>query len=386
MRRLGLPRGARGSARNREPLEVERDDQVLTLGTGDAEGSVVRKPLAWVAREDRVPDALANAGDDPITKSRLARRLGGPTLSRDLQGQAEAHDPGDVLGAGAPPFLLPTPGLDRGDPGAAADVQGTDALRPVELVRVHRQQVDGDLSNVDVERSNALHRVAVEAHAALAAHRADRGDRLERADLVVRVHHRDERGVRVDRLADRVHGDDAVRIDADDPQPHRLVPLQIACGVDHRVVLDGRRHQTVTLAATRLQHAAQREVVGLGPPAGEDDLRRVRTDRGGDLLARPVDGRSRRAPLRVDARGVPGDVSQGARHRLGDGGVDRGGGGVVEVHPVHDVKSSSHAPLARRCCGVRRPRAGARRRAHLREWPTAATTAAAAPRAAARAD
>ena len=109
-------------------------------------------------------------------------------------------------------------------------------------------------------------------------------------------------------------------------------------GVQYGVVLGGDRHQAVALCAARLERSAQSKVVGLGASAGEDDLARRRPDRRGDLLARLVDERARRAPLGVDARGVPRTVAIHARHRLGDLGVDGRGGGVVEIHASHGPK------------------------------------------------
>src|SRR2546427_87320 len=131
-----------------------------------------------MAREDRIGYAREHAVDDPIAQRRLPRGLTSAPFGRDAHRDAKSDDPRDVLGAGSPALLLPAAGLHRRHPCALADVQRTDALWPVELVRVQRDEVDGDLAHVELERADALHRVAVERDAAVAADRADRGERL----------------------------------------------------------------------------------------------------------------------------------------------------------------------------------------------------------------
>ena len=205
-------------------------------------------------------------------------------------------------------------------------------------MRVQRDEVDGDLAHVELERADALHRVAVERDAAVAADRADRGERLQRADLVVRVHDRDERGAVVDRRRDGGRSDATVWRDLDHGQPHVCVLGKVARGVEDRVMLDRRRHEAIALAATRLQRAAQREVVRLGAAAGEDDLARRRADRRRDLLARGVDEGVRGLALGVDARRIAGHVAVDARHRLGHLGVDGRRRGVIQVHACHRPK------------------------------------------------
>ena len=75
---------------------------------------------------------------------------------------------------------------------APPDVERADALRPAHLVRADGRHVH--LQIVDVERNLAdrLHGVGVEQDALLLRDRADLGDRLNHADLVVGGHDRDE--------------------------------------------------------------------------------------------------------------------------------------------------------------------------------------------------
>ena len=71
--------------------------------------------------------------------------LGRHLFAGDLAGLAQADDAGDVEGAGAHAALVAAAvdlfgDLDAGV--AAADVEGTDAFGPVDLVRGERQDVD----------------------------------------------------------------------------------------------------------------------------------------------------------------------------------------------------------------------------------------------------
>src|SRR5438309_5775329 len=211
--------------------------------------------------EDRPANARLDAGDDSVPQLRLPRRLGRATLPRDPQRYAEADDPRDVLGPGAPAFLLTAARLHRRDTRPTADVQRADALRPVELVRIDRKEVDGDLAHVELERADRLHGVAVERHTLVPADRADLRDRLDRSDLVVGMHHRDKRGALVDRIAYRVRLDEPVAIDPDHVEAHAEAALEIPRGVDHGVMLDRRRYQAIAFVAARDHRAAQREVV-----------------------------------------------------------------------------------------------------------------------------
>src|SRR5207245_8217262 len=97
-------------------------------------------------------------------------------------------DPRDILRAGTAALLLTATGLHRREPRATTNVKRADALRAVELVRIDREQVDGDLPDVELERAHRLDRVAVEGDPTITANRADLGDGLDRPALVVRGH------------------------------------------------------------------------------------------------------------------------------------------------------------------------------------------------------
>ena len=140
---------------------------------------------------------------EAIAQRAPAAALRSPASPRDLRGDAEADQRRHVLGARAAAALLPPAGDRRDQAHAALDPQRAGALGPVELVTRDRQQVDAERAHVDRNLAGALHRVGVKQRAALVRDRGELRDRLDGADLVVGVHHRDERGVVGDRLAQR---------------------------------------------------------------------------------------------------------------------------------------------------------------------------------------
>ena len=86
------------------------------------------------------------------------------------------------------------------------------------------------------------------------------------------------------------------------------VLLEALAGVEHRLVLGDARDDVVALLAIHLGDALDREVVGLGRAAREDDLLRVRADQIGDLLARLVDRFFRLPAERMVAAGRVAEV------------------------------------------------------------------------------
>ena len=107
------------------------------------------------------------------------------------------------------------------------------------------------------------------------------GERLDRADLVVREHDRHERDVGVEGSHERIEIDHAARIDRDHTTAEGLD------GIEDRVVLDGRARDDTLPAIVSAEH---RQVVGLGATAREDDLARLGAERLGHDLTGFVDG------------------------------------------------------------------------------------------------
>ena len=110
------------------------------------------------------------------------------------------------------------------------------------------------------------------------------------------------------------------------------VLLEPLAGVDDRLVLGDRGDDVVALLAVHLGDALDREVVGLGRAAREDDFLRVRADEIGDLLARLLDRLfGFPAERMVAAGGVAEVLGEIRQHRLDDARIDRRRRVIVHV-------------------------------------------------------
>ena len=76
-----------------------------------------------------------------------------------------------------------------------------------------RQQVDAERRDVERQLAGRLHGVGVEQRAAGVGDGGELGDRLDGADLVVGVHHRDQRGAVGDGGREGGRIDDAGAVD-----------------------------------------------------------------------------------------------------------------------------------------------------------------------------
>ena len=166
--------------------------------------------------------------------------------------------------------------------------------------------------------SRRLHRVRVEQHAALAAECADLRDGLDRADLVVGIHHRDEAGVRPQRLLDILHRDEAVFVYLQKRYLKALL-FQPRKRVQNRVMLE-RGRDDVLFALPRTEHRGrdERHIVRLAAAGGEGQLPRLAAELPGDRLPRGIERLCRLLPCAVQAGGVAVDLRQ-----IGQHGFDR---------------------------------------------------------------
>ena len=140
-------------------------------------------------------------------------------------------------------------------------------------------------------------------HAAVAAEPGDLGHRLQRTDLVVGEHDRDQ---------DRVLGEDGLHlgrinptmsIDADDGESDEALHLHGQGDLEDRRMFDGGDHHVA--AAARRHDAAQREIVGFRTTRGEDDLVGAATEAGCNLGPRPSTAAFASRPKRWPEEGLP---------------------------------------------------------------------------------
>ena len=327
---VGGAAGARGARRRRDPLEVEGHRDRAAVGAAGDDRRDVREPLDRVARGLHAVDGRQRGQETVAPGADLRderRALRGPQLERRRHPDGARH----VLGAGAPVALLRPAVLLGEDVGAAPDPQRPGALRALGLVRRQRDEVRAEGVDVEVEPRRRLDGIDVEQEPAPRPDDLrDLGDRLDRADLVVREHHRDEDRAVGDRPLDVLGVDAAVAVDRD---LHDLEAelLEVLERVADRVVLDGRRHDAVSARPAGPGGALEREVVGLGPAAREHDLAGVRADRPREPLVGVVERLAGDAAERVRGRRVAERAAEERQHRLERLGAQGRGRGMIEI-------------------------------------------------------
>ena len=297
----------------------------------------------WGSRNARVgravaDDAIGAEGGDQARLEAVAegRPAGGPGVGLGLpalEGGGQADGEGDGDGPGATALLLAAAEEAGAEPDALADEQQAGAHRAVELVGAGGQGRDPQGVEVDRDPAHGLHGVGMDRDAVLArpAPPAGRpaGGRRSRC-WPASGWPAGSRGGRIPPSARRRRSprDRArARSTANPAASSRATGSAIAgCSRALATRWPGPR--------SRSGQAEDRQVVGLGPPGGEDDLARVGPQHPGDRLLGTFPGPTRRAAGGVAALGVA--RGQPVRpHRLEHLGIQRRRRVVVEVDPLH---------------------------------------------------
>ena len=290
-----------------------------------------------------VGNLLHDPLDHVVPDGAHLRGLGGDVRGGQLDGLAQAHDAGQVLGAGALAALLGAAVHQPLQAHAMAHVQRADALGRVELVARQAQKVDVLGLHVDLHVADGLHRVGVEQHAVPLRHRRQLRDGLDGADLVVGVHDGHQHGVRADSRLQLLRRHQAVAVHGQVGDLEALL-LQLLAGVQDGVVLKVGGDDVPALFDIGVGRAPQRPVVGLCAAAGEVDFPGFRADGLRHLGPRRLHRLAGFPTEAVHRRGVAVDLTEVGLHRREDLLGHAGRRAVVHIYS-HVVSSS---------CAVRR--------------------------------
>ena len=158
----------------------------------------------------------------------------------------------------------------------------------------------------------------------------DLGDRLDRADLVVGEHDRDQDRLVVECRLELVGIDPAVAVDRqlDDLEAELL---EVAQRVADRVVLDRRGDDPVAAPLAGPGRALQREVVRLGAAGREDDLATLGIETLRDALVGVVERGAGGPSVGVGRARVAERLGQERQHRVEDLAPERGRRRVIEI-------------------------------------------------------
>jgi hypothetical protein len=175
----------------------------------------------------------------------------------------------------------------------AAHIERADTLGRVEFVAGDRQEIDPEFIDAGRRLAHGLGGVGMQRNAVLARDDPDFRDRLDRADLVVRVHHADQDRLRRDGPADgiRVHAPGEVHRQLRNPGTETF---EVPARTDNRRMLDLRRDDVTALLLSGEEHALEREIVGFASAAGEHDLVRRGAEERRNLTASCFQRRLRR--------------------------------------------------------------------------------------------
>mmetsp|Transcript_10996 Transcript_10996/g.16409 ORF Transcript_10996/g.16409 Transcript_10996/m.16409 type:complete len:425 (+) Transcript_10996:543-1817(+) len=299
----GLERGRRARRSRRDGNVLQRHEQALALDEREADVHVAREARLDGAIHRHVIHTREDPFPQPVPQPFHMGHVPLHFLLGDGAGGSKARDKRVRQRAAAQAALLPSAAEDRLQAHAwpAPHVERADPLRSVDLVGGDGHEVDVQVVDEDRHLADGLGGVDVEEHLPLAADLPDLRDRLDHADLVVRVHHGDERSLRRDRRLQRLQVHDAVGAHGQVGHLEALL-LQPAARVEHTLVLRDCRDHVVLLRLVEARHPLDRHVVRLRRAGGEDDLLRVCADERGHLPAGGLHNVRRLPAVRVRLR------------------------------------------------------------------------------------
>ena len=335
--------GAGGAGGGADALVVEQEQEGFALDALEAEVDVAGQAAGRVAVERAVRD-LGQALNQAVAHRGQTGHGLGQVLHGLFQSGRHAHDAGNVLGTCSLALLLRA-ALDQvREDDAALGVEQADALRAVELVGGEGEHVDVVVYDVDRNVADGLDRVGVEEDACFAADRADLTDWLDGADLVVRVHDRDQAGLGRDRFPDLLGRDQAVLVDVQIGHGEALF-FELLQRVEHGVVLKGRGDDVgLALLFADDRGAADGLVVGLGAAGGEGDLSGICAQDRCAAGAGVLQGFLGFLTDRVEARGVAEDGLHIGQHRVDGRPAHLGRCSVVSIDS-HGVPPCIRLPI-----------------------------------------
>ena len=179
---------------------------------------------------------------DPETVAQVRNAAQADMLPREVTGRTQRRRKQRAFRSGPPAALMPRTMDQWLQLDATPDIKCAHALRRIELVASDSEQVDAEIVDLCRYFSHGLRGVSVKQNAMLAGDRGAFLDRLDRADLVVRVHDADEDRVRTDRTAKVIRIDAARSVDRQ-PCHFGPDPFEKPERSDDRRMLDDRGYE-----------------------------------------------------------------------------------------------------------------------------------------------
>src|SRR5512136_787130 len=264
---LERPGGAGRTRGSTDAIFVQGEKHGLALDELDGDVQVPRKAFLLMTVQPGVRD-LEDSLHEPVPHGLDLPVMPLDVHGRHLNGFSDSHDPCQVLGPG-PPVVLLSPSVDQGiDPGPLADVEGTHALRTVELVTRKGEEVDVQAVHIDGDVPNRLDGIGMEGYVVFMGDGPELPHGFDGSDLVVREHDGDEDGILPHGGLEvgRVHETILVNGEIGDLKSFLLKPVT---GVKDCVVLDLARDNVFSLLPVREGNPIERPVIRFAPPCCE---------------------------------------------------------------------------------------------------------------------
>ena len=234
-------RRARRSGRDGDALEVERDDQRFAFDALETDVRGVRHAAIAIAVDHRSRHPLEDAALETISERSDSSVGGDETLAGQLRGDTQSDERRHIFSACATAPLLSAACQNRREADAAANPDGAHAFGAAELVRRYGQHVDAERHDVDRYLAGRLDRVGVEQGAGFVRDSRQIGDRLNRANLIVGMHHRHDGRIGLHRASEIVGLDDTQWTDRQLGDPPALPGHRVGRHA-HRLVLERADH------------------------------------------------------------------------------------------------------------------------------------------------
>ena len=219
-------------------------------------------------------------------------------------------------------------------------------LRAVHLVAGDAHQVDIHRPDVDRDLADRLGGVDVQQRPGGVDQLRRRRDRLDRADLVVDRHQRDDRRRPFERGLERLQVGAAVRSNRQDRDLEAFV-LKGSRGFEHAFVLGREGKDTgdaVAEALAEARRAHDGEIVGLRGAGGEDEFAGLGANQVCDLRARSFDRRLRLlAEAVLDRMRIAENLLQERQHGVERARIERRRRLVIEVDRCVRVRCHGRA-------------------------------------------
>ncbi len=252
---------------------------------GEGKTECVGNPLRGTA-VDTHPGDLGQALTKKIAQPLYFNHLFFEHLCRQGKGSAHSCDlmrrqcPGAQATFVASPMNLSEHTLLR----ARTDVQGANALGPIDLVCRERHQIHRELAEVNRQLASALCSVDMQQRPVPTYTPADFGDVVDGTQFVIDQHQRDQKCIVTQGCTDRI-GTDKARAVRRQPGNIDALFLKLTGGVEGSLVLDqagddmtGSASEDRCLAlGTFLSYPLYCQIAGFGRAGSPDDLRGLRT-------------------------------------------------------------------------------------------------------------